>query len=49
MKNCESLPDYFISKGNILSGSFEIAQGFNNFFSDIGPELASQAFRKEFF
>ena len=31
-----------ISKGHILSGSFAIAQGFNNFFSNIGPELASQ-------
>ena len=41
-KNRESLPDYFISKGHILSGSFDIAQGFNNFFSNIGPELASQ-------
>ena len=31
-----------MSNGNILSDSFEIAQGFNDFFSNIGPELASQ-------
>ena len=38
----DSLPKYFMSNGHILSDSFEIAQGFNDFFSNIGPELASQ-------
>ena len=40
-KNKDCLPKYFISNGHILSDSFEIAQGFNDFFSNIGPELAS--------
>jgi hypothetical protein len=40
-RNKESLPSFFISNQNILSDTFEIAEGFNNFFSNIGPELAA--------
>ena len=31
----EKNPEYFISKGHILSWNFEISHGFNNFFSDL--------------
>ena len=41
-KSRESLPNHFISNGHILSDSFDIAQGFNDFFSNVGPELAAQ-------
>ena len=34
------IPKVFNSNGNILSGNFEIAEGFNDFFSNIGPKLA---------
>ena len=39
-KSNNALPDTFISDGKVLSDSYEIAEGFNNFFSNIGPELA---------
>ena len=41
-KSKDSLPNYFISNNNILSDNFEIAQGFNDFFANIGPELAAK-------
>lgn len=40
-KHRESIPEYFKHNNKILSDSMEIAEGFNKFFSGIGPELAS--------
>ena len=39
-KDTNDIPETFISNGKILSGSYEIAEGFNNFFAEIGPKLA---------
>jgi hypothetical protein len=39
-KNVNSIPKTFVSNEKIISGSFEIAQGFNEFFVNIGPKLA---------
>ena len=36
------LPQEFLSNGNILDSSLDIANGFNEFFANIGPKLASQ-------
>ena len=36
-----SLPDYFNNNGKFITECAEIAEGFNDFFSGIGPELAS--------
>jgi hypothetical protein len=41
-KHKSDIPNTFISNGHILSGSFEIAEGFNNFFANIGPELSKK-------
>ena len=35
-----SIPNTFISNDKILTGEFEIAEGFNSFFANIGPKLA---------
>lgn len=35
-----SIPDFFRHDGQHITGSTEIAESFNNFFSSIGPELA---------
>ena len=40
-KRRENIPDFFKSNDKIISGALEIAEGFNEFFSGIGPELAS--------
>jgi hypothetical protein len=37
-----SLPEYFMYNNNVLRGPEEIANGFNKFFSEIGPQLASK-------
>ena len=37
-----SIPNTFISNEKILPGELEIAEGFNDFFSNIGPKLAEQ-------
>ena len=37
-----NIPDFFRCGGNTISGSKNIANGFNDFFSSIGPELANQ-------
>ena len=34
------IPDTFVSNGKVLSGAVEISEGFNNFFANIGPDLA---------
>ena len=39
-KNFSDIPDTFVSNGKILSGAVEIAEGFNNFFVNIGPNLS---------
>ena len=41
-KKCrDNIPDYFKHNGEIISGPKNIANGFNDFFTKIGPELAS--------
>ena len=40
-RNVNDIPKTFISNEKILSGDVEIAEGFNKFFADIGPKLAS--------
>ena len=37
----ESLPSFFNDNGKILTEVGDIAEGFNSFFSGIGPELAN--------
>ena len=39
-KGC--IPDYFIEKGELIKGDLDIAEGFNTFFSQIGPELSNK-------
>ena len=39
-KNCKKCPTTFFENGDKLTGK-NIADGFNNFFTNIGPELAS--------
>ena len=41
-KQKDQLPDFFRSDGRIISDYLEIANGFNNFFSQVGPNLASE-------
>ena len=42
-KKCKSdIPDFFRDKGKIITGAGNIAEGFNDFFSGIGPELANK-------
>ena len=38
-KKCSSLPGYFKDKGKTLRDNFDIANGFNKFFSTIGSNL----------
>ena len=38
----------FLSNQKILSGALEIAEGFNNFFADIGPNLAKKIQNSKF-
>lgn len=40
-KNKEEVPSFFRENGNIISDLTDITNGFNNFFSGIGPELAN--------
>ena len=39
-KGFNDIPQRFVSNDKILSGSLEIAEGFNEFFVNIGPNLA---------
>ena len=41
-KQTDHLPEFFRSDGQLISDYLEIANGFNNFFSEIGPKLASE-------
>ena len=41
-KSKEQIPAYFQHNGKIISDYLEIANGFNNFFANIGPKLASE-------
>ena len=41
-KQKEQLPNFFRDNGQIISDTLEIANGFNTFFSGIGPKLASE-------
>ena len=40
--NKDSLPDYFCFQSNILRNPQEIANNFNKYFTEIGPNLASK-------
>ena len=40
-KDKAHLPDFFKDNDNIITDYLEIANGFNNFFSQVGPKLAS--------
>ena len=39
-KGFSDIPQRFVSNDKILSGSLEIAEGFNEYFVNIGPNLA---------
>ena len=41
-KEKHQLPDFFKENGQIIADNIEIANGFNNFFSQVGPKLASE-------
>ena len=41
-KNKVNIPDYFKNNGKTITGYLNIAEGFNDFFSSIGPELANK-------
>ena len=41
-KSLNDIPDSFESKGKILTGPTKIAEGFNDFFANIGPNLAKE-------
>ena len=41
-KQKDQLPIFFRENGQIISDTLEIANGFNTFFSGIGPKLASE-------
>ena len=38
-KSFSDIPNKFVSNEKVLSGSLDIANGFNDFFSEIGPNL----------
>ena len=40
-KNRINIPDFFCQGGKTITGSKNIAEGFNDFFANIGPELAN--------
>ena len=40
VKNKSNIPSYFSDNGSIIQGNYNIAQGFNKFFCEIGPKLA---------
>ena len=41
-KKSMNIPKTFVSQGKVLSGDVDISEGFNNFFSNIGPNLANK-------
>ena len=41
-KQKDQIPDFFRNNGQIISEYLDIANGFNNFFTGIGPQLASE-------
>ena len=41
-KTKQQLPDFFRDNNQEIRDYIEIANGFNNFFSQIGPKLASE-------
>ena len=41
-KNRENLPNFFKQNNDILSDPSDIANGFNDFFAGIGPQLAQE-------
>ena len=41
-KKKKSFPEFFIDNGEMIKDKLQIAQGFNNFFINIGPKLASK-------
>ena len=41
-KNKPTYPEYFIKNNNIISKKEDIANGFNNFFTNVGPQLSKK-------
>ena len=41
-KQKDQIPDFFKCNGQIINDCLEISNGFNNFFSQVGPKLASE-------
>ena len=39
-KQKDQIPDFFRENGNIINNNLDISNGFNTFFSQIGPKLA---------
>ena len=42
MKDKSDIPSYFSDNGNIIQSNYNIAQGFNIFFCEIGPKLVEK-------
>ena len=40
MKDKSNIPCYFSDNESIIQGNYNIAQGFNKFFCEIGPKIA---------
>ena len=41
-KSKQQIPTYFQQNGKIITDHLEISNGFNNFFANVGPKLASE-------
>ena len=41
-QNSANIPSEFVSDGKIIKGKSDVANGFNDFFVNIGPNLAKQ-------
>ena len=41
------IPNEFVSNDKVLSGSLDIANSFDDFFSEIGPNLAKQILKSK--
>ena len=39
---CDKLPEFFRHQGNIVTSSQDIANNFNQYFSQVGPKLAAK-------
>ena len=41
-KRKENIPDFFQNNNELITGTLNIAEGFNKFFAGIGPKLAKE-------